>query len=383
MRTSMKKRSWFLPLVAMSATLGGFVACGSNGSDNASSFGQGGGDAAIGFVNPGDFGDAAGTTITTGDGGTCAASSKAADVSQLDLVLLVDSSGSMNANSKWQSLTKALQSFFNDDRAAGIGVSLQYFPRFAGSYPVCDESVYAIPEVDLTPLDSTQAGILVNSLLNRSPLGGTPMGPALQGALRFATTWQKQNSTHKVVTVLATDGLPDESCQFAPAGRAENTIDGVKAQAAAALAANPSVPTYVIGVGTELGALDAVAVSGGTEHTVIVDVQKDVSAQLFEAFDKIRRTELTCEYTLPIADSSGSVDLDKVNVRFTDALGYVDFLYVENAANCKKTDYGWYFDDIANPQRVVLCSPFCDEVKASRLGKVDILLGCKRQEIIR
>jgi hypothetical protein len=27
---------------------------------------------------------------------------------------------------------------------------------------------------------------------------------------------------------------------------------------------------------------------------------------------------------------------------------------------------------------VVLCEPFCSEVKASRLGKVDVLLGCKR-----
>ena len=101
---------------------------------------------------------------------------------------------------------------------------------------------------------------------------------------------------------------------------------------------------------------------------------------LDDKLDKIRRNELTCDYALPVPDNNEKVDLEKVNIRFVDELGYVDFLYVESAANCSKAEYGWYFDNPASPKKVVLCNPFCDEVKASRLGKIDVVLGCKRQE---
>lgn len=375
----MMKRSWIGRMVAMAPVVCVLaVACGDEAPGGAP-FGSTGDDGGGGgeFIDPNTFGDGG---AGNGDGGACAALTKKATVTQLDLVLLVDSSASMKANDKWKSLVNALQSFFADPRAQGIGVGLQYFPHFAGALPICDESDYAKPIIDVAPLEPTHAGILVDSLAARIPFQGTPMGPALQGALQFATTWQKQNADRKVVTVLATDGLPDTLCQFGPETRATNTLAGVQAEAAKAVASTPTVPTYVIGVGTELGALNAVAASGGTGEAVLIDVQKDVTAQLIAALDKIRRTELTCEYGIPVPDGNTPVDLEKVNVKFTDELGYVDFLYVESAANCNKTDYGWYFDQPTNPKRIVLCNPFCDEVKTSRLGRVDILLGCKRQE---
>jgi hypothetical protein len=316
--------------------------------------------------------------------GTCASTTKRADVAQLDIILLVDSSGSMTANGKWQSLSQALTSFLIDPRATGIGIGLQYFPQFAGNDVVCDDNAYATPVIPIEPLDvgGIQASVIENSIMNRSPIGGTPMGPAVQGAVRFATTWQQSNPTHKVVTIVATDGLPDNSCQFVPAGRAANTIAGVQGVAADAFAKTPPVPTYVIGVGTELAPLNAVAASGGTTQAIIVDVTKDVTAQLVDALDQIRRTELACEYGIPVGDAANPVDINKVNVRFTDSLGYVDFLYVPGAAQCDQTDYGWYFDDNAHPTKILLCDPFCGEVKKSTLGTVDILLGCKREEAV-
>ena len=382
--SAMNKRSWFSRTAAVTAGFLLVVACGEDDPDSTFVDGNNGkiDGGTSGIVDPIGLGDGSASLDGGGlqdDGGACAASSARADVAQLDLVMLVDSSGSMNFNGKWQSLTKALQAFFADPRAEGIGVSLQYFPQFVGPYPVCDDAVYATPVINVLPLDQSHAGTLGQSLMGRSPLGGTPMGPAVQGSLRFATTWQKQNPNRKVVMVVATDGLPDEGCQFGPPGRAPNTIAAVQTQAQTAFGATPSVPTYVIGVGSELAPLDAVAAAGGTSKSILIDVTKDVTSQLFTALDKIRRTELTCEYTIPAQDpTKPAIDYGKVNVKFTDALGYVDFQYVETPANCSKAEYGWYYDDPNNPKRVVLCEPFCSEVKASRLGKVDVLLGCKR-----
>lgn len=356
------------------------IACGSQNSV----FPDGtNGDSDSGITDPNGFGPGGegGPGVgLEGDGGTCATATKRADVAQLDLIMLVDSSGSMLANEKWKSMANALRSFVQDPRAAGIGLGMQFFPKFAGVNTICDEAVYANPEVTVAAIEETQATLIVGGIESRLPQGGTPMGPAIQGALRFARSWQQGNPNHKVAFVIATDGLPDESCGFAPAGRAANTLGGVRGQAAAALAAAQTIPTYVIGVGSELTALNEVAAAGGTTSAILVDTSKDVTAQLVAAFDKIRRSEIGCEYGIPAPDPGQTLDFNKVNVRFVDELGYVDFLYVTGPDKCSTTDNGWYFDNPVNPSRILLCDPFCGEVKASRIGRVDVLLGCTRKD---
>jgi len=365
--------------VALLPLFAALAACGSENSVFPDGTGSGvdGGDRSL---NPDPFGPSTrdGGTGDPVDGGTCASSSKRAEVAQLDLVLLLDTSGSMLANGKWKSMTNALQSFIADPRVADIGVGISFFPKFAGAYTVCDEATYANPDITVAPLGQSQSLYISSTLDGRSPLGGTPMGPAVQGTLRFARSWQQQNANRKVAFVLATDGLPDESCSFAPPGRAANTLSAVQGQATAA--ASESIPTYVIGVGTELTALNGVAQAGGTGQAIIVDPKGDTTAQLVAALDKIRRSEIGCEYGIPAPDPGQTLDYKKVNVRFVDELGYVDFLYVTGPDKCSTTDNGWYFDNPVNPTRILLCDPFCGEVKASRIGRVDVLLGCKRND---
>jgi len=366
-------RTCALSLAAIAA-----FACGSSGTVAEGTFAaEDGGPPGNGTNGPGTFGTGTELEGGAGDGGTCAAVSKRAQINQLDLLLLVDSSASMLANEKWKSVTNAIQTFMADPRLEGVGIGLQYFPRFAGALTVCDENEYAVPEIEILPLDTTQQGIVGGSLEVRTPLGGTPMGPAIQGALRFATTWQQRNTNRKVALVLATDGLPDESCQFAPEPRAPNSITAVQQQAASA-----PIPTYVIGVGTELTALNSVAAAGGTGQAIIVDPSGDTAAQLVSALDKVRRDQLGCEYGIPAPDPGQELDFGRVNVRFVDELGYVDFFYVPSPADCAGAENGWYYDNPARPTKILLCEPFCTEVRASRLGRVDVLLGCKRNEAV-
>jgi hypothetical protein len=320
-----------------------------------------------------------GGTVTF-DGGTCAASKKQAEVAQLDIILLLDTSLSMSGNDKWKSIKNALISFTQDPRASDIGLSISFFPKYSGPYTVCDESIYATPDVMMSTLIPSHALDVSYALEARTPLGGTPMGPAVQGALRFARQWQAQQSNHKAAFVLATDGLPDDSCGFTPNGRSPNTLAAVQGQATAALAAAQTIPTYVIGVGTELTALNSVAQAGGTGQAIIVDPKGDTTGQLIAAFDKIRRSELSCEYGIPAPEPGQKLDYAQVNVRFVDELGYADFLYVPSPDKCSTTDYGWYYDNPANPTRILLCEPFCGEVRSSRIGRLEVLLGCQRNE---
>jgi hypothetical protein len=347
-----------------------------------------------GYVDPGktdastSTGSSGGFLPGTPDGGTssgteaCVSTSKSALTFQLDILFLVDTTGSMLANGKWDSQTKALSAFFTDPRAEGIGVGIKFFPDFEGAYPICDDNVYAVPDVSISPLSQVHAGMLNVAMSQRSPLGGTPLGSAVQGGLRFASTWKKQNPEHNVVLVLATDGLPDDTCKFTPPGRVANTISAVSAEVKSAYEASPPVPTYVIGVGSELAPLNDVANAGGTGQAVFIDTTKDVASQMVAAFDAIRRKELTCEYAIPVPSGSSQIDYTKVNIRFVDELGYADFLYVASPENCNKTNYGWFYDNPATPSRIILCEPFCSEVKASRTGKIDVAYGCQRNEIV-
>jgi hypothetical protein len=67
----------------------------------------------------------------------CAGESQAAKQVPVDLLLLVDRSGSMTARvpagkSKWEMAQEALTTFITDTKSAGLGVGLQYFPLIAG-----------------------------------------------------------------------------------------------------------------------------------------------------------------------------------------------------------------------------------------------------------
>jgi hypothetical protein len=46
---------------------------------------------------------------------------------------------------------------------------------------------------------------------------------------------------------------------------------------------------------------------------------------------------------------------------------------------------GWYYDDAANPTRVVACAPSCRVMQSDHHAKVEVAFGCTRKvrKIIR
>ena len=45
-----------------------------------------------------------------------------------------------------------------------------------------------------------------------------------------------------------------------------------------------------------------------------------------------------------------------------------------DGANC--TTGGWYYDDFANPTRIILCPSSCSAISGDSGGRVDVELGC-------
>ena len=161
------------------------------------------------------------------------------------------------------------------------------------------------------------AGAINASLASHSPNGATPTGPALMGAIQYASSWAKTHSDHVVAVVLATDGLPT---MCTPQG-----IDAIATLAGEAATASPKVLTFVIGVfGAESAALaqknlDTIAAKGGGQSkATIITTGSDVTSQFQAALDAVRQSAIGCEYQLPDA-SSGPVDYGLVNVIATSS----------------------------------------------------------------
>ena len=296
-----------------------------------------------------------------------------ASLPPLDMFIALDTSYSMDFKGKWPAVRSALRVMALDPRLSQMGVGLQYFPSRAQ----CKAAGYALPAVAMAPLQ--QAGpALVDSLDRQRMAGGTPMVPVLQGALSYARTWASANPVRKTIVLLATDGIPDSTC-LSPAGGAKpNTLANVVQVAASGMNNRPRINTFVIGVGSELTALNAIARAGHTKKAFLVDTSKDIEAAFLAALDDIRRT-IACEWDLPHAPGvEQKLDLTDVQVHYSDGSAGEVFTRVSGAQGCAaaKGGRGWYFDHAKAPTKVLLCPGACQRAHASDAGRITLRFGC-------
>jgi hypothetical protein len=246
---------------------------------------------------------------------------------------------------------------------------------------ICQPSTFEKLVAPIAELPGAQAP-LVQALQTVVYTFGSPMGPAVAGALAHARKHQAANPTHRVALVLATDGAAD---LCAPQDDA-----GIAALAAAASMGPAPVSTYAIGVYAnsfevaEGGALlEKVATAGGTGKPFILNTDPNLARTFLDALEKIRAASLPCQFLIP--RPNGPIDFGKVNVRVQDAAGTPqDIPYVAAATRCDPMRGGWYYDvdpATAAPTRVVTCPVTCDQLKAGVNANVSLVFGCKTQLI--
>jgi hypothetical protein len=370
-----------------------FAACSdASGTKNDGTVGgSGGGAAAFGGTGGGIGlgGNGAGGNGGTGLGGGCATDTHDGELVPLDMFLMLDNSGSMSDSGKWTAVSGAIKQFVGLPGTDGLAMGFGHFPIVPPAPPSCtvntdcgasglcffgicvandecEPTEYGKPVVPIAPLPGV--GPQISAAIDQlGPNGGTPTRAALQGAMMYTIDWAKQNPDHISIVVLATDGQP-EGCE-------PNSVADVSNVAAQGVASSPSVLTFVVGVGSELTALNAVAQAGGTQQAIIVNAG-NAAQEFLDALNAIRGA-VGCNYKIPIP-ASGKPDTTKVNVAFTpDGGAQVIFPKVGGAGDCQgKT--GWYYDNEADPTQIILCPAACDLVSNLK-GKVDVVLGCQTQ----
>jgi Mg-chelatase subunit ChlD len=299
------------------------------------------------------------------DSGACASTSAEAERVQLDIIFLIDRSGSM-AGPKWVGTTNALTTFFGDPASAKIGAGMSFFPNHKPA--ICVPVDYEALDVPINVLPSN-AFLLTNSIPAAPTAYGTPTYGALKGTLAAATAYQDAHPTHKVILVIATDGEPN-ACGAV-------SIDQIAALAKSARNYN-GVLTYVIGVqGSIIPNLDKIAVAGGTKAAY--DITNDVN-EFSAKMEDIRSEALGCEYSIPAPPDGQKLDPGDVNFSYTPkGLGLSKVLLrADDLADCNGKP-GWYYDSNLVPTKVILCPASCITVQADAKAKVEVLFGCKSQ----
>jgi Mg-chelatase subunit ChlD len=352
----MRSRSILFFAPVLLATLWGAAwGCSASGSSNEfppvdsngdpSGSGGAGGSGGI-DINPGAGGG------FLGDGGpdgsfnsdaACAATSSEAKIVPLDMIILLDRSGSMADGVKWEGATEALKQYVTSPDAAGVNVGIVYFPidlppdGYTCNYKHYDDLVVPIAKLP------ANAPALVQSIDNEDANGGgTPMYGAMKGALFAATAYQDANPLHKVILVFASDGDPN-SCAFEPGNPPDaDNIPTIAGLAQSALNYN-GVQTYVVAIqGSSIGSLNQIAAAGGTMQAL------DVTANINLFLDKMKEIHPALSEEIPRADN------------YQDCGG--------------KT--GWYYDNNVKPTKIVLCPASCQKIKDDLQSKIDVLFGC-------
>lgn len=371
---------------------------------------SGGGDTSLG----GDTsfgGGLMGHPLTGGggiDGGACTSNTYSGERLPLDMYFVIDQSGSMNEKTgggnttKWQAVTTSLTAFLNDPANADVAVGSEYFPFVppgvpafccvdsdcgqygpcvGGSAPIltcqhpfgnCQQADACQP-ADYKPAVPLQLppnhGAVVSDMANHGPGGGTPTTPALTEAVTYVTQWIQANPGRKTVIVLATDGDPT--------GCTGNSVQDIANVAAGALASPQKIQTFVIGVGSSLTSLNAIAQAGGTGQAYIVDTGGNVQQQFSAALAAIHGAALPCNFSIP---TNGQADPNNVNITYTTT-GSPTPLVVPRVAGdgtdknqCPTNSPAWYYND-AGKTAAVLCDATCANLKTLS-ATVSFVVGC-------
>lgn len=344
----------------------------STSSDNGSSGGGGksgtsSGEGGLGFSLDG------GSEASLEDA-ACAATSSEATPVPLDIVMVLDRSGSMDLSGKWQAVVSSLKQYVNSADAIGVHVGLEYFP-VEGVFEECDYTLYDDLVVPIAELPGN-ALALSQSMDSTYPGGGTPMYGALKGAYYVATQYQDANPTHKVIVVFASDGDPS-GCSGSPnVPPAADDIPVIASLSESALNYN-GVRTYVIAIpGATVSNLNQIAAKGGTMQAL--DVTQNINLFL-DKMKEIQASALPCDFPIPDPPMGQSFDKDLVQVVYdpSDPLAMdIQIPHSDNLQDCGQAP-GWYYDNNLKPTKIVLCPKSCQTLKADYKAKVNVLFGCK------
>jgi len=377
---------------------------------NTNPAGQGG----TGGGNTSDGGSGAGVTIGSGGnqggqggqltvgsgtgggtGGSCAAvSSEAkAQLQPADIVIAVDTSGSMDQESA--QVQDNLNAFASIITGSGVDVHVVL---------IADNTV-CIPQ----PLGSGQCGGADEKLPNyRHVVQTVGSNNALQLIHETYDQWKDtlRPGATKTLAVVTDDDSSMSAAEFTSLLLAKDppTFQGFKFDAIASLIDPDSITFTCLSCALNgmftcnacqekccdkmLGCTPLPADEGKVYKQLVAQtggILGDLCIQDFGpvfqdmATGIVSSAKLSCDYDIPPPPEGEVLDAGMVNVNYTPSGQPVTpILNVASAADCGALG-GWYYDNTNAPTRIIMCANTCAILQADTNGKVDVLFGCETQ----
>lgn len=364
--------------------------------------GSAGKSATAGGTNSGGGNGVAQCDSLKGIDASCGTTSKTADVKTVNMLLVIDKSGSMVDKppgfdqSKWDALQTALaKALRNVQDDINFGMLLYPFPvpdNVSAKDYAAACNVNSGPSAVNVPIGSGANAVsaIASALKDTTPFGGTPTAAALKAAYDYFTGEGLNLAGDKYV-LLATDGGPncnvanscatdasrctpnlDATCSSANCCTDEGRLclDDQEVVKQISALQKKGIPTFVVGIpGTEVYRqyLDSFAEAGGqvnpdpdaTSKYYAVEASQGLQG-LIDVFSTIT-TQLVRSCDIGLAENPP--DKDKLNV----------------AVDCEvvpQSEDSWVLDDSTDPFTVVLKGDTCDRVKTVGARRVDVVYGC-------
>ncbi|HVH41151.1 MAG TPA: vWA domain-containing protein [Labilithrix sp.] len=114
--------------------------------------------------------------------------------------------------------------------------------------------------------------------------------------------------------------------------------------------------------------------TGGTVDSVC----ETSYASVFENIAHGVVTKLGCDFVYPKAPAGLQTDPDSIVVTYTpgDGSGSRSLTRVTDESKCAANPDGWYYDDPANPTKILACPAMCSGPGSDTKGRLDVSVGC-------
>jgi hypothetical protein len=335
--------------------------------------------------------------------GTCGGESVEAVLRTVNMLLVIDKSGSMTDplgdQTKWEALKSALGAAINNVRAE-MNFGLVLYPYdFFNPIPElnCGADCCTVAEGAAAVNVPVTAGTLsvpeiAEQLGDTSPGGGTPTAVALDAALDYFVNGDGAALAGNNYVLLATDGGPncnadltcegdtcttnldgacttDNCCSFS--NTRNQCLDDERVMAKLEALTAAGISTFVVGLpGTQQYSayLDEFAVAGGVPATTgdtsyYAVAETDGVDGLLSVFETIT-TQLVRSCEIPLTQVPSQPD--QVNVA-------VDCNVVPQDND---DGSGWDYDEPSAPTAVILRGPACERLQENGAQRVDVVFGC-------
>lgn len=325
------------------------------------------------------FGSSGGDNTSGGDGtdGSCAGSIAQTTKPKVDIIFVIDNSGSMNG--EMAQVRDNINTFVQKIGGSGLDYNVIFIVKKTGTgNTICVPAPLAGPAcADNPPLfhHIDQSVASSNSLQLALSTYDSP---------NAALAWNKhlRMDAFKVFVEVSDDGRTDQdhaafdaaliakgAGQFGTAAKRNYVFHAICGWDQTKAITDEAKCGTADGAGMEYRRL--ATLTGG----LIDSVCKTDYSGVLDNIGKGIVDRLACELGYPTAQAA---DPTKVQVRLTPPAGAAQTLVqVTDASKCATNPSGWYYDDPAKPAKIILCKSICDTANAAQGSKIEALVGCK------